>query len=75
MGPAKAEALQGQTGGLLGQVEQLPGAGVGVIKVLAHAHVLGALAGKDKGYVRHVHLKREIRIIFRYNSSELNCIL
>ena len=72
-GAGETEPFERQAGGLLRQVEQIPGPGVGVKEVLAHAHVLGTLPGKQKRDARHVHLKKGIRIIFRYNSSEPNC--
>ena len=52
-GAFKTETLQGETGGLLGQVEQLPGPGVGIVKIPGHAHILGALAGKEESGKSH----------------------
>jgi hypothetical protein len=51
--PLEAQPLQGKTGGVLGQVKELLGGGIAVIKVLTHAHVLRTLSGKKKNQFRH----------------------
>jgi hypothetical protein len=44
----KTKALQGEAGGLLGYPKKFSGLGIGLKKVLTHAHVLGPLPGEEK---------------------------